>query len=811
MNDRLKNAVLEHTPMIQQYLAIKSEHPEHLLFYRMGDFYELFFEDAEKITRLVDITLTSRGQSAGVAVPMAGVPAHAVEPYIAKLMHLGQTIAICEQIGEPGLQKGPMHRAVVRILTPGTLSDEALLDAERENLIMAIYSASTPSIKHAHTQGYQNTYGIAFVDLNNPRIHLMRIQNLSRLLDEIARLNPVELLIDDPTLAELPAFKKRHCVLRSGRSFDATQAIAHLKTVQHENLSSLPPSALCAASALLDYVQETQKSLPPLHGWVLEETASWIQMDAQTRHHLELVPKAGQPETYTLFKVLNSTKTPMGCRLLKRWIHQPLRTRSILKARLHSLQTLMRHQGYIALQKALKPLGDLERILGRIALGSAKPPDLVRLQCALQQLPGIQALLQTLDDPLLNRHQAQLDLAPALVQTLDRALVPQAPSHIQAGGVIAKGYDLQLDQLRALSADATTFLAALEQSERQKTGLSSLKIGFNQIHGYYIELSRGQSQNAPAHYQRRQTLKHAERYTLPALKNFEDQIRSSQDRALALEKQLYQALITEIQGLLGPLQLNAEILAEVDVLASLAERSHSLGWTQPILLDETVLEVQGGRHPVVEAAQAQQRFIPNDVCLDPSRNLLIMTGPNMGGKSTYMRQNALIVLLAHMGCFVPAQQARIGSFDQIFTRIGASDDLSGGRSTFMVEMSETAHILRQATPQSLILIDEIGRGTSTFDGLALAFSIARYLVESVQALCLFATHYFEITALAKQYPSVQNIHVTAAEHEGSLIFLYQVAEGAANQSYGIQVAKLAGIPEIVIQDALQKLIELEEA
>ncbi len=793
-----------HTPMIQQYLGIKKHYPDHLLFYRMGDFYELFFEDAHKISTLIHITLTHRGQSAGNPVPMAGVPYHAAEGYIAKLMQLGQTIAICEQIGEPGLLKGPMQREVVRILTPGTITDEALLEACTDNLLLALY-------KDPNT----HAYGIASLDLSRGRLELLSVYSSTELGQQLARLNPVEILVNSPDLFAMVSHGCKNVLLRTPGSFDFNKAHTAFKdySKEAENLLLKDPdlkNALFAAGALLDYVAETQKLRTPIvYQWHIDEAQAAIQMDAQTRRNLELTRTLQNETAPTLFSLLNTCSTSMGSRLLARMIARPLRNRSRLSARLKALAALIKAQSYSTLEAALKPIGDMERILGRIALLSARPQDLVRLRRALQHLEPLQVLLLTLDDPLLASYQAALETFPHLRQILEKALLESPANLIREGGVIADGFDPTLDAIRQQGHHAGDFLADLEKEERRRTGLSTLKVGFNQIHGYYIEISRGQAGSAPPDYQRRQTLKNAERYITPALKTFEDQILASRDRALALEKQLYQDLLLTIKTSLPALQATAQILAEVDVLACLAERSDCLGWTEPHLSEGTELRIEGGRHPVVEEA-LYKRFVSNDLSLDATRQLLIVTGPNMGGKSTYMRQNALIVILAHMGCFVPATRADIGHFDQIFTRLGASDDLSSGRSTFMVEMTEMAHILKQATAHSLIFIDEIGRGTGTFDGLSLAFAIAQYLVQSLKAKTLFATHYFEMTALAELYNTVANVHLAVAEHCDKLVFLYTVQEGPASKSYGIQVAELAGLPAEVITDAKQKLMMLEK-
>lgn len=800
----------EHTPMMQQYTRIKAQHPNQLLFYRMGDFYELFFEDAIQAAELLNITLTARGQSAGKPIPMAGVPYHAVEGYLATLIKLGQSIAICEQIGDPATSKGPVAREVVRILTPGTLTEEALLDENQDNWILAIHSDAPH-------------YGVACLEVASGRFTLFEVETHDLLMNEIERLKPAEILMADDVEAKssipfvLSPFKKHASLQRCpAHEFDlhrAKQTLTdHFQTPDLQSFGCSHLSlALCAAGCLLRYVLNTQRNaLPHIQTLCVEHIEDTLQLDLHTRRHLELTETLQGTRDNTLFSVLNKTATPMGSRCLARYLNRPLRNKHLLNQRLDSVTELKHHQFYTDLHQALKPIQDLERLLSRIALLSARPRDLLRLSQALDALPTISTLTSVLQAELLTRLSHQIHLFPELQDTLKKAIIPNPPTLIRDGGVIATGFDQELDDLRLIRDNANAFLLKMETEERQRTGFSTLKVGYNRVHGYYIEISRMQAQQAPAHYVRRQTLKNAERFITPELKQFEDKILSSRERALIREKYLYEQLLIKLRSFLIPLQETATALAELDVLNCLAERAESLKWCRPTLVEGTQLSIQAGRHPVVEQV-LNAPFIPNHLDMSPDRRLLIITGPNMGGKSTYMRQIALIVLLAHVGSFVPANSATIGEFDKIFTRMGAQDDLSGGRSTFMVEMTETANILHHATHKSLILMDEIGRGTSTFDGLSLAWAIAEHIAKHTHAFTLFATHYFELTELPKIIPQSANIHLNAIEYENTLVFLYAVQEGPANQSYGIQVAKLAGIPETVIQTAKQKLSELETA
>lgn len=799
------NTAVTHTPMMQQYLRIKAEFPDKLLFYRMGDFYELFFDDAKKAARLLDITLTARGHASGEPIPMAGVPYHAVEPYLAKLVKLGESIAICEQVGDPNTSKGPVERQVSRIITPGTVSDDALLEERHDTLLAAIH------VEH-------DQYAIATLDMSGGRFCLQQMQGEEALLGELERLKPAEILVNEMQDLTLP----QHCVIKRRPQWEFDLATAKRLLIQQFQTQDLTafdcndyPVAIAAAGCLLLYAKETQRTaLPHIRSLHVERREESVILDAATRRNLELVYNLRGGSEYTLAWILDHTATPMGSRLLRRWINRPLRDRNILQHRQQLIKALLVNHDHEALHQTLRGVGDIERILARIALKSARPRDLAQLRNALELLPTIQQQLQLLTKTVANPANLLLQLQqriqefPQLVTLLQKAIVAQPPVVIRDGGVIASGYNADLDELRSLSENASGYLIKLELDEREKTGLSSLKVGYNRVHGYYIEISRHQSLQAPSHYLRRQTLKNAERYITPELQVFEAKALSSRERALALEKVLYEELLNSLLIELSALQICAQGLAELDVLSNLAERAHTLDWSAPELTSTLGLVISQGRHPVVEQVLSKP-FVANDLHLQQQQRMLIITGPNMGGKSTYMRQAALIVLLAHIGSYVPARQAQIGPFDRIFTRIGAADDLAAGRSTFMVEMAETANILHNATEHSLVLIDELGRGTSTFDGLALAYAAAKHLVAKIKAFSLFATHYFELTQLAKEFVDVANIHFEAIEESDQIVFLYAVKSGHANQSYGLQVAQLAGVPWEVIALAKEKLWLLE--
>ena len=795
------DTLAKHTPGMQQYLRIKAQYPDKLVFYRMGDFYELFFEDAQKAARLLDITLTKRGQSAGEPIPMAGMPYHSVEGYLAKLIKLGESVAICEQIGDPATSKGLVERQVTRVITPGTATDEALLEERRDNLLVALHAEQT-------------LFGLAILDMTSGRLSILQVDHLEALLSELARLNPVEILVNEnfkqPSWLQNRAGVRR----RSPWEFDLTTAQRLLtQQLQTHDLAGFGCEglsvAIAAAGCLLHYAKDMQRSaLPHIHTLHVERREDSVILDAATRRNLELTLNLSGGREHTLFAVLDRTHTPMGSRLLQRWLNRPIRQRTVLLARQQAISSLIENSYYQALAMLLRGIGDLERIVARIALKSARPRDLMQLRNALALLPDIQAQLAPLSASLIDQLRAQINTFPALLNLLQRAVVENPPVVIREGGVIAQGYHAELDELRNLSENAGQFLIDLEIRERQRTGINTLKVGFNRVHGYYIEISRGQAAQAPADYIRRQTLTNAERFITPELKIYEDKALSARSRALALEKALYENLLDQLLIELIKLQETAAGLSELDVLAALAECADELNFVRPQLTDIAGVHIEGGRHPVIEQV-LESPFVPNDTELTVNRRMLIITGPNMGGKSTYMRQTALITLLALIGSFVPAKNAMIGPIDRIFTRIGAADDLASGRSTFMVEMTETANILHNATEHSLVLMDEIGRGTSTFDGLALAFACAEYLAQHLKCHTLFATHYFELTQLADAMSGVANIHLDAVEHGDSIIFLYAVNDGPANQSYGLQVAQLAGVPRSVIKRAKEKLMELE--
>ncbi|MGJ0491530.1 DNA mismatch repair protein MutS [Methylobacter sp.] len=796
-----QNSVTPHTPMMQQYLRIKSNHPDTLVFYRMGDFYELFFDDAKKAAQLLDITLTSRGQSAGMPIAMAGIPYHAAEGYVARLLRSGESVAICEQIGDPATSKGPVERKVVRIVTPGTVTDEALLEDRKDNLLVAVCA-----LNHQH--------GIATLDLTSGRFILQQVESEDQLLVEIGRLNPAELLFgeDWPVPA---AIKQRsglcrrppwHFETESARQLVLKQFNTHdLKGFGCEHM----PAAIAAAGALLQYVKDTQQgALPHIQGIRIENSDDSIVLDAASRRNLELDSHPSGQLQYTLFGVLDKTATAMGSRCLRRWINRPLRNHAILNDRYACVATLLDSLLYRDVQTQLRQVGDIERISSRIALKSARPRDLIVLRNTLAVLPTLQQVLATSDNPQLTLLSGKIGEQPVMLQLLNKAIIDNPPMLIRDGGVIALGYSRELDELRNLSQNADQFLIDMENREKAATGITNLKVNYNRVQGYYIEISRLHAEKVPGHYIRKQTLKGVERYITEELKSFEDKVLSAREKSLVFEKSLYEELLMIIAASLIPLQECAAALAELDVLVNFAERADTLNLSEPTLVDEPGIHIEAGRHLVVEQV-SDIPFVPNDLSFSSQRRMLIITGPNMGGKSTYMRQAALIVLIAHIGCYVPAKTLTCGPVDKIFTRIGASDDLASGRSTFMVEMSETANILHNATSKSLILMDEIGRGTSTFDGLSLAWACADYLAKETKAFTLFATHYFELTTLADEQETIHNVHLDAMEHGDRIIFLHAVKEGPANQSYGLQVASLAGVPRSVIDKAKAKLQHLE--
>ena len=792
----------KHTPMMQQYHKLKAENPEILLFYRMGDFYELFYDDAKKASQLLEISLTKRGSSAGEPIPMAGVPFHAVEGYLAKLVQLGESVAICEQVGDPATSKGPVERRVVRIVTPGTVTDEALLSERVDNLIAAIYH-------------HKDKFGYATLDITSGRFQLCEPETEEAMAAELQRTAPRELLFSED-------FEPVH--LMEGRNgnrrrpvweFELDTAKQQLNQqfgtkdlvgfgVEHAKLG------LCAAGCLIQYVKDTQRTaLPHIRSLTFDRQDHSVILDAATRRNLELTQNLAGGVDNTLAEVLDHSATAMGSRMLKRWLHQPMRCLDTLNQRLDAIGELKDNGLYDTLQPTLKQIGDIERILARLALRSARPRDMARLRHAMQQLPELHQDLAPLQQPYLAKLRQYVTPLEEVCDLLERAIKENPPVVIRDGGVIAPGYSAELDEWRDLADGATEYLAKLEAEERERHGIDTLKVGYNNVHGFFIQVSRGQSHLVPAHYVRRQTLKNAERYIIPELKEHEDKVLSSKSKALAIEKQLWEELFDLLVPHLEQLQNVASAVSQIDVLQNFAERAESLDYCRPTLSENAGVTIQGGRHPVVEQVM-DAPFIANPIELNPERKMLIITGPNMGGKSTYMRQTALIALLAHIGCYVPAESASIGSIDRIFTRIGASDDLASGRSTFMVEMTETANILHNATQQSLVLMDEIGRGTSTYDGLSLAWASAEWLANQIGAMTLFATHYFELTELPNQLPHLANVHLDAVEHGDSIAFMHAVQEGAASKSYGLAVAGLAGVPKTVIKNARGKLTQLEQ-
>jgi len=789
--------------MMRQYLSIKAEHPDRLVFYRMGDFYELFYDDARRAARLLDITLTHRGRSAGEPIPMAGVPYHAAEGYLAKLVKLGESVAICEQIGDPATTKGPVDRQVVRIVTPGTVSDEALMDERRDNLLAALLQ-------------HDGRYGLAWLDLTGGRFLVQQLDDAEGLAGELERLHPAEILL--PEDQAVPPLAGRECGItrRPPWHFDQDSALRLLnQQFGTRDLSGFGcadlPLAVGAAGALLQYVTDTQRSaLPHITRLKIEQHDEGIVIDAATRRNLEVVEAVSGRRQHSLAGLLDSTATPMGGRLLRRWISRPLRDQQEVRARHAAVACLLDHQLVEVLQDRLRGIGDIERILARVALRSARPRDLATLRDGLAVLPELQTLLRDLEDPALQALSTEIGEHPETQTLLQRAIVDNPPVVLRDGGVLAAGFDRELDELRDLSQNADQFLVDLERRERERTGIDTLKVSYNRVHGYYIEIGRSKSDRAPEDYIRRQTLKGAERFITPELKAFEDKVLSARERALQREKALYEELLETLMSPLPALQQCADALARLDVLACFGERAQRLDLCRPTFREAPGLAIRGGRHPVVEQV-SESPFVANDLVMDEQRNILIITGPNMGGKSTFMRQSALIVLMAYAGCYVPAASADIGPFDRIFSRIGASDDLAGGRSTFMVEMQETANILHNASARSLVLMDEIGRGTSTFDGLSLAWASAVELATRLRAFTLFATHYFELTTLPEEHAGIVNVHLDAVEHGDGIVFLHAVREGPANQSYGLQVAALAGVPRRVIELARHRLGELEQA
>ena len=795
-----------HTPMMQQYLRIKAEHPHSLVFYRMGDFYELFYDDARRAARLIDITLTSRGQSAGQPIPMAGVPYHSLDNYLSRLVRKGESVAICEQIGDPAKSKGPVERQVVRVVTPGTVTDDALLEQRRETLLAAV-------TRRANKDAV--TFGIAWLDLAAGRFSVMEVDGVAALDAELERLKPAELLVPEDQSRELAEITLGEQRARPPWHFELSSA-SRLLTDQLGTLDLRGfgaddlPLAISAAGGLLQYVRETQKTaLPHITTLSVEERGDALHLDAATRRNLEIDASLSGQDSATLFALLDATVTPMGSRNLRRWLNRPLTNQQELRRRYQAIALLVDARRFEALREPLRAIGDVERILSRIALRSARPRDLTALRSSLAVLPALRESLKRLEAPLIVELTGAVGEHADVRQLLQQAIAEEPSAMLREGDVIAPGYDAELDELRRISTHTDEFLLELEQRERERSGIPSLRLNYNRVSGFFIEVNRSQADNVPKDYIRRQTVKNAERFITPELKSFEDKVLGAREKALAKERELYDIVLTQLIDRLAALQATANALSALDTLAALAERAAALHWTEPKLVAETCLEVRGGRHPVVEHF-IDGAFVPNDLVLDASRRMLIVTGPNMGGKSTYMRQGALIVLLAHVGSFVPAESCALGPLDRIFTRIGAGDDLAGGRSTFMVEMTEAANILNNATDKSLILMDEIGRGTSTFDGLSLAWAVARHIARVNRSFTLFATHYFELTHLAQEMDGIANVHLDATEHRDGIVFLHAVKDGPASRSYGLAVAQLAGVPRETIAAAREYLASLEK-
>ncbi|WP_250476812.1 MULTISPECIES: DNA mismatch repair protein MutS [unclassified Caballeronia] len=804
----------QHTPMMQQYLRIKAEHPGTLVFYRMGDFYELFFDDAEKAARLLDLTLTQRGASGGNPIKMAGVPHHACEQYLAKLVKLGESVAICEQIGDPATSKGPVERKVVRVVTPGTLTDAALLSDKSDVYLLALCPAH-------NRRGVVTSVGLAWLNLASGALRLAEVAP-GQVSTALERIRPAETLIAD-SITDVPASLG---VTNPGATtrvpawhFDVGSGTQRLReqldVASLDGFGAQTLTCACgAAGALLLYAAATQgQQLRHVRSLKVEYESEYIGLDPATRRNLELTETLRGTESPTLFSLLDTCCTTMGSRLLRHWLHHPPRDASIAQARQQAIGALLDAPttgGLDTLRGALRKISDIERITGRLALLSARPRDLSSLRDTFAALPDLRALVASLaaHTPALERIAAELEPPHECLDLLTNAIATEPAALIRDGGVIARGYDPDLDELRDISENCDQFLIDLEARERTRTGIANLRVEYNKVHGFYIEVTRGQTDKVPDDYRRRQTLKNAERYITPELKAFEDKALSAQERALARERALYDALLQTLLPFIGDCQRVASALAELDLLCAFAERARALDWVAPEFTADAGIDIEQGRHPVVEA-QVEQ-FIANDCCLSQDRKLLLITGPNMGGKSTFMRQTALIALMAYVGSYVPAKRARFGALDRIFTRIGAADDLAGGRSTFMVEMTEAAAILNDSSASSLVLMDEIGRGTSTFDGLALAWAIARHLLTHNGCYTLFATHYFELTQLPAEFAQAANVHLSAVEHDHGIVFLHAVSEGPANQSYGLQVAQLAGVPAAVIRAARKHLVHLEQ-
>ncbi len=807
-----RNKPATDTPMMRQYLAIKKDYPDTLLFYRMGDFYELFFADAALAADLLDITLTARGKQSGNPIPMAGVPYHSAESYIARLIKQGQSVAVCEQTGDVNASKGPVERQVVRIITPGTLTDEYLLESRDTALLVALCCTGRSS---GRTR--EPVFGLANLDMSSGDFEVQELSSISDVVAELARLGPAELLIPDDDSLQRQGLILTEYATRDIPVWQFAERQAREQLLEHFGTHDLSGfgceelgAGIAAAGAALTYASATQMgNLPHIGSIRRKHPDSYLQLDSHTRRNLEINTSLTGEDQHGLLAIVDKTKTSMGKRLLRRWVNQPLRPGEVLNARHHCVQALLESDTYTQLRDVLKSVGDIERIVTRITLFSVHPPELVALRHSLSCLPQLKTLCNALPLPGdLRQHLTPQPNEPVL-DLLESAIIDDPPKLIRDGGVLKDEFDADLRELRQLSANQDDFLEQLETRERQSSGIPTLKVGYNRVHGFYIETSRAQSDKVPARYIRRQTLKSTERFITDELKTFEDKVLGAREKALAREKLLYQQLLEKLSEQQLALRSIGNTLAELDVCCNFAERAHALEWTKPEFSSDSALEIIAGRHPVIEQL-IEEPFVANDLVLDNNRRLLLVTGPNMGGKSTYMRQAAIIVLLACSGSYVPAASCHIGPVDRIFTRVGASDDLAAGQSTFMVEMTEAANILHNATENSLVLMDEIGRGTSTFDGLSLAYACAEHLAERNRSLCLFSTHYFELTQLAERITTIENIHLDAVEHEGKIIFMHKAKSGSASQSYGLQVAKLAGLPPAVIASATARLHELEQ-
>lgn len=793
-----------HTAMMQQYLELKSQHPNDLLFFRMGDFYELFFDDAVEAAELLEITLTARDKKSANPIPMCGVPHHAVESYLTKLVAHGKTVAVCEQIGDPSTSKGPVERKIVRVITPGTITDEALIQSDQESVLLAINDTGKRAIQ----------FGVAWINLSTNSFRVAIVKTRTELINLLDQVNPSEIVVPEYANLELDDRKFRELdPLRFDDQLGFAALTRHFQTQDLTGFGIASDSSMIGAAAVaLSYAQDAYKqSLDFIQSIQVHHDDQTLQLDAQTRRNLEVDVKIGSDEVAgTLYHTINFTATPMGSRLLRHWLHEPNTDTALVTERLNVVEALIDHQFLDLIYAQLRPLGDVQRTVTRLAMASATPRDLVRVSSAIYCFQELQPTIKTLTVASeWNNFESVPDLTDTM-HLIEQAIVDNPPMTARDGGVFKSGFNADLDALRQIRDNETDFLNELESRERERTQVPSLRVGFNRVHGYYIEISRAQSNKVPNEYVRRQTLKHTERYITPELWDFEERFLTAEADALALEKQMFTELVQEIAKETHKLRQLAEVLSRLDVLNSFARASHEYGFVRPQFTTESVLKIEAGKHPIL-ATKAEHEFVPNSIELDKFRRMLIVTGPNMGGKSTYMRQTALIVILAYVGCFVPAENALIGPVDRIFTRIGASDDLLGGRSTFMVEMTETAQILHNATPASLVLLDEIGRGTSTYDGLALALAIAATMAQRVQAFTLFSTHFLELTTLAQELPSVDNVHLGVLEHNRKVVFLHTVEPGAASQSYGIHVAKLAGLPGKVLQHARNHLHKLEQA